>query len=133
MNSVHEPCPKIDSGTVLSQNWVKQAECTKCTACWPSLHAQAACLCCPMSRPWRAPCDVPHALCRDPAPRASACAPCSSAQPPRAQRPRAQRLSNAQMGSSPFQVLHHFFFLISSSLLATPYMQWLEHCNSYTQ
>ena len=23
MNSVHEPCPKIDSGTVLSQNWVK--------------------------------------------------------------------------------------------------------------
>ena len=40
MNWVHEQCPKIDSGTVLSQNWVKQTECTKCTACWPSQHTQ---------------------------------------------------------------------------------------------
>ena len=36
MNRVHEQCPKINSGTVLSQTGSKQAECTECTACWPS-------------------------------------------------------------------------------------------------
>ena len=36
MNRVHEQCPKIDSRTVLSQTGSKQAECTKCTTCWPT-------------------------------------------------------------------------------------------------
>ena len=43
MNRVHKQCPKIDSGTVLSQTGSKQAECTECTACWPA------------ARPGRAP------------------------------------------------------------------------------
>ena len=79
------------------------------------------------------------------------------------------RDSSGKMGSSPFQLLHcfffffthiffsfrllenhhiyipvlhtvklrkissTFFFFISNSLLATPQMQWLEHCNSHTQ
>ena len=46
MNRVHEQCPKIDLGTVLSQTGSKQAECTKCTACWPAAHpgrAPSAC------------------------------------------------------------------------------------------
>ena len=46
MNRVHKQCPKIDSRTVLSQTGSKQAECTECTACWPSTtprpHAPAA-------------------------------------------------------------------------------------------
>ena len=63
MNRVHEQCPKIDLGTVLSQNWVKQVECTKCTACWPSLRAQVACLRCPVPCPCAHPVPCPCAAC----------------------------------------------------------------------
>ena len=35
MNRVHEQCPKIDSGTILSQTGSKKAECTECIAYWP--------------------------------------------------------------------------------------------------
>ena len=88
MNRVHEQCPKIDSGTVLSQTGSKQAECT---ACWPSStprpHAQAA-------RPTpvpRAPCLLPlappaPACLRAPSPLACAPAACP-ARPCHAPRP----------------------------------------------
>ena len=41
MSRVHEQCKKIDSGTVLSQTRSKQAECTKCRACWPAARPSA--------------------------------------------------------------------------------------------
>ena len=59
MDRVHEQCPKIDSGTVLSQTGSKQVECTKCTA-----HS-------PTARPGRAPCRAP----RLPTARPRACVP----------------------------------------------------------
>ena len=98
MNRVHEQCPKIDSGTVLSQTRSKQVECTECTACWPSstpgrapsahaagaLRASAACPArrCRLHRAPRAPLTLPRAPCA-PAPRLRAQRPPAPACPPR--------------------------------------------------
>ena len=89
MNRVHEQCPKIDSGIVLSQ---KRAKCTKCTA----LASPRAPRACPSAR---APAPVPRTRLR----------PCRVARP-------APSPASAQMGGSPFQVSApiFFFFLVSS-------------------
>ena len=72
MNRVREQCPKIDSGTVLSQTGSKQVECIECIACWPSSTPR------PRARPRPAPaCRAP------PAPACSARLPCEPRAPHR--------------------------------------------------
>ena len=139
MNRVHEQCPKIDSGTVLSQTASKQAECTECTAYWPNSKPRPRLLSRPRAPAPRAPAPVPpsapapataparpsapYALC-PPARPACQCrvarpSPCAlrlsapHAQPAHQHTPRAYvpaRPASCSMGSSPFQVLHIFFF-----------------------
>ena len=130
MNSVHEQCPNSDSETVLSQKLVK---CTVCThTAQPARqgahrHAQArtgtpkraqarpgarsgrvvAAQPAVSQRPARAPARCPARL-RPARLGLPYCAPkprSSSAPAPFLRAP-----PYAQMGSSPFQCLHHFFF-----------------------
>ena len=122
MNSVHEPCPKIDSETVLSQKLGQKPSQVHQHPTWPSwahpsAHKPRACT--PLARlhPARVPsaprapllaCLAPRALL----PRLRAPAPaCAQPRARRHVRPAcASCLASAQMGSSPFQVLHFFFF-----------------------
>ena len=84
MNRVHEQCSKIDSGTVLSQTGSKQAECTKCTAHWPSSTLRP----CALPRPACLCCLPPTSAHQCRSCRAPTCAPACPA-PVRAQRPHA--------------------------------------------
>ena len=134
MNSVHKQCPNNDSETVLSQKLVKCIVCTHTAQpARPGArrHSQVC-----AGTPRRAQCRVVAAqpvvserqvaVWRVPARYVSRHAPpVPRAQRPRAQRPNSQRPSaqrpapsaqrlhappNAQMGNSPFQCLHHFFY-----------------------
>ena len=121
MNSVHEPCPKIDSETVLSQKLGQKPSQVHHHRTWPSwahpsAHRPRACI--PRVRP--APLARPCPPASGPARSCNACAPqlppapsapAPSPAPAHRVRPAcAFCLASAQMGSSPFQVLHFFFF-----------------------
>ena len=119
MNRVQEQCPKIDSGIVQSQIGSKQAECTECTTCWPNCTpgcAPRVLLPLPLAR---APAPEPQRLPALPSARLRL----ASSPEPACRAPPAcvSCLASAQMGSSPFQVLHFFFssFPVASLLLHT--------------
>ena len=104
MNRVHEQCPKIDSGTVLSQTGSKQAECTKCTAhgpaarpgrSWPRARLRCACTCC---RALRACLHAPAPAQRPPSGRSRLlCAPLPGPCEPAAPLPRPCRAPAAPL------------------------------------
>ena len=123
------PCCALASALLCVARPMPRASARAYTSlCAPTL-CRAQCRVPPLARPcacpthpyarlrqFLSPCAVPRALyraqCRVPPPRA----PFRPARPaPSARSPSAQRLANAQIGSSPM------------------FMQWLEHCNSYTQ
>ena len=132
MNRVHEQCPKIDSGTVLSQTGSKQAECTECTACWPSSTPRSRALPSPapaypepprtcVPRPCTpAPCGPapvpPSTLMPSPAPTRPARAPSC-----RGLAGRVAALVTTQ-SSSPLPLLsqYNFFFLYCDTIFLQP-------------
>ena len=113
MNRVHEQCSKIDSGTVLSQTGSKQAECTECTACWPSSTPRPR-----AQHPCRAPRFPAAAPARPPALRA----PRPFVPPPTRPalcRARLRPVPNClahwslhNLGSSPFPIYAPTFFFL---------------------